>query len=363
MRASGSLDADVVLKAEGSRQDATISANVRNLVVDTTRIGQAEIEASVADLLKVPMIDGTAHASDVARRGHRDRPAERDRHAEGKRDEFLGRRAAEEWCERRRQRRAFATGRRLPRAARHCGFEAGSVGRPTDGAVDDPGTGPGYRHRQSAARCRRRPDRRARNGCREVEPGGVHRQALPLAIANAIRPDLALGGTIDGSAAVTGTRSRARHRIRSEGAGDCCRGPSPGRPQHDRRRREGHLERPEAHRQCLCRQPRRVAGNGRRHGSARRRRAGSRRQPESVSARRAECRRAWPGAWRHDLRVRQNSRLSGAAERRTSTSAATASARPFSTILDCRHSRRPRPGAFPIRSSPCHRQMPVRRPG
>ena len=30
---------------------------------------------------------------------------------------------------------------------------------------------------------------------------------LPLAIANAIRPDLALGGTIDGSAAVTGTRS------------------------------------------------------------------------------------------------------------------------------------------------------------
>ena len=30
---------------------------------------------------------------------------------------------------------------------------------------------------------------------------------LPLAIANAIRPDLELGGTIDGSAAVTGTRS------------------------------------------------------------------------------------------------------------------------------------------------------------
>ena len=55
-------------------------------------------------------------------------------------------------------------------------------------------------------------------------------KALPLAIANAIRPDLALGGTIDGSAAITGTRSRARYRIRSEGAGDCCRGPSPGRP-------------------------------------------------------------------------------------------------------------------------------------
>ena len=40
MRASGSLDADVVLKAEGPRQDAAISANIRNLVVDTTRIGQ-----------------------------------------------------------------------------------------------------------------------------------------------------------------------------------------------------------------------------------------------------------------------------------------------------------------------------------
>ena len=32
-------------------------------------------------------------------------------------------------------------------------------------------------------------------------------KALPLAIANAVRPDLALGGTIDGSAAVTGTRA------------------------------------------------------------------------------------------------------------------------------------------------------------
>ena len=152
---------------------------------------------------------------------------------------------------------------------------------------------------------------------------------LPLAIANAIRPDLALGGTIDGSAAVTGTRSAPDIAFDLKGLGDCCRGPSPGRPQDGRRLGEGNLERAKAYRQCHRSKPRRVAGNGRRHGSARRRRAGSRRQPEIVSARRAECRSAWPGAWRHDLRIRQNRRLSGAAERRTSTSAATASARPL----------------------------------
>ena len=40
-------------------------------------------------------------------------------------------------------------------------------------------------------------------------------KALPLAIANAVRPDLALGGTIDGSAAVTRNTGRAGCRIRS----------------------------------------------------------------------------------------------------------------------------------------------------
>ena len=69
MHASGSLDADISLKAEESRQDATISANIKSFVVDTTMIGQADIQASAADLFKVPMIDGTARASDVALAG------------------------------------------------------------------------------------------------------------------------------------------------------------------------------------------------------------------------------------------------------------------------------------------------------
>ena len=61
----------------------------------------------------------------------------------------------------------------------------------------------------------------------------------PLAIANAIRPDLALGGTVDGSAAITGTRSAPDIGFDLKGRGDCCRGPSPGRPQDGRRLRQG----------------------------------------------------------------------------------------------------------------------------
>ena len=235
------------------------------------------------------MIDGTVHASDVVVAGieiaRLNATATQKQSATSFSADAQLRNGASVAVER----RAFAAGRRVPRAARHCGFEAGSVGRPTDGAVDDPGTGPGYRHRQSAARCRRRPDRRARDGCREVEPGGVHRQTAagdrqcdpsrPRARRHDRRQRRGHGNT-----------ERARYRIRSEGAGDCCRGSSPGRPRDGRRRREGNLERPQAYRQCHCRKPRRVAGNGRRHGSARRRRAGTRRRPESVSARRAECR-------------------------------------------------------------------------
>ena len=113
---------------------------------------------------------------------------------------------------------------------------------------------------------------------------------LPLAIANAIRPDLALGGTIDGSAAVTGTRSAPDIAFDLKGRAIAAAALRQAGLKTVDVVGEGHLERAKAHRQCYRRKPRRVAGNGRRHGSARRRRAGPRRQPEIVSARRSECR-------------------------------------------------------------------------
>ena len=143
---------------------------------------------------------------------------------------------------------------------------------------------------------------------------------------------------------------RAGCRIRSEGAGDCRRGASPGRPQHDQCRCQGHLQRPEAQRQCLSSSAPKglratATGAVPLDGGA----LALDVNLQGVSACRAECSRAWPGAWRHDLRIRQDCRLAGASRRRTSTSAAIVSARPLSTISDCRRSRRPRPEASPIR--------------
>jgi translocation and assembly module TamB len=206
MRASGSLDADVVLKAEGSRQDATISANVRSLVVDTTRIGQAQIEANVADLLKVPMIDGTAHVSDAVIAGIE-----------------IARLNAT--ATQKESATNFSADAQLKNGA--SAAVSGALS-PLDG---------GYRVRLDTADLKQGAlaarltapstiqvqgqDIALDNLLLDVGGGrigvrgtvaeklslAVSISKLPLAIANAIRPDLALGGTIDGSASVTGTRT------------------------------------------------------------------------------------------------------------------------------------------------------------
>ena len=206
MQASGSLDADVVLKAEESRQDATVSANVRSLVVDTTRVGQAQIQASVADLFNVPMIDGTANASDVV--------------VAGIEIARLNATAAQK-----ESTTNFTGDAKLKNGA---SVAVGGALSPLDG---------GYRVRLDTADLKQ-----GALAARLTKPSTIQVQGqdvaidnllldvgggqvgvrgtiaaklnlavsinkLPLAIANAIRPDLALAGTIDGSAAVTGTRA------------------------------------------------------------------------------------------------------------------------------------------------------------
>ena len=206
MDASGSLNADVVLKADASRQDATIAANVGDLVIDTTRIGQADIKASAADLFNVPVIDGTAHASDVVVAGI----------------EIARLNATATQKE--------STTNFSADAGLRNGASAAASGAlsPLDG---------GYRVRLDAVDLKQGTlaarltapstiqvqgqDIAIDNLLLDVGGGqvgvrgtiaeklnlAVSIKALPLAIANAIRPDLALAGTIDGSAAVTGTRA------------------------------------------------------------------------------------------------------------------------------------------------------------
>src|SRR5690606_30726644 len=63
--ASGSLNADINLNHSQGQQNAEVSAHVRNLRVQATRIGSAGIEATIEDLFGVPLANGTINASDV----------------------------------------------------------------------------------------------------------------------------------------------------------------------------------------------------------------------------------------------------------------------------------------------------------
>ncbi|WIY51979.1 translocation/assembly module TamB domain-containing protein [Devosia sp. YIM 151766] len=63
--ASGTLNAAVELTPQNGRQGAGITANAANLVINDISVGRADISAGLADLFGVPVIDGTATASNV----------------------------------------------------------------------------------------------------------------------------------------------------------------------------------------------------------------------------------------------------------------------------------------------------------
>lgn len=212
VEASGAATADITLApsepTQGAQpaQGATLKASLSKLVFGATRVGRAQLDATVADLFGVPVVNGTATAGDVVAGGVTVRTLDARANATGKRTDFS----------------ANAT---LANNAR--------IG--TEGALEPEGTG--YRlslarldltQGQLAARLVEpasvlvegsniRLDTFALNvGGGEVRAQGtvadrLNLQAtireLPLAIANAIRPDLALSGTVNGSANVSGTRA------------------------------------------------------------------------------------------------------------------------------------------------------------
>ncbi|MFD2647019.1 translocation/assembly module TamB domain-containing protein [Devosia albogilva] len=67
--AEGAINADVTLAATDDRQSATVRADVSSLRLDAIRIGSADVSATVADLFGVPAIDGSASATDVVAGG------------------------------------------------------------------------------------------------------------------------------------------------------------------------------------------------------------------------------------------------------------------------------------------------------
>lgn len=69
IEAQGAVAADVTLAAEGGQQQASVSASVTALEAMDVEIGSARIEADIADLFGVPVIEGTINGRAIAAAG------------------------------------------------------------------------------------------------------------------------------------------------------------------------------------------------------------------------------------------------------------------------------------------------------
>jgi translocation and assembly module TamB len=67
--ASGAVNAAIELTPQESGQGAGITANVSNLRINDIAVGRADLSAGIADLFGVPVVNGTATASDVVAGG------------------------------------------------------------------------------------------------------------------------------------------------------------------------------------------------------------------------------------------------------------------------------------------------------
>ena len=67
--ATGAVNAEVTLAPMDGKQGATVRADVRGLVVNDITVGAADVSATVGDLFGVPVVDGSANASNVSAAG------------------------------------------------------------------------------------------------------------------------------------------------------------------------------------------------------------------------------------------------------------------------------------------------------
>ncbi|MEJ5080388.1 MULTISPECIES: translocation/assembly module TamB domain-containing protein [unclassified Ochrobactrum] len=63
--ATGSANADIALDANGERQNATVNAKANSLKINGNHITSADIALTAQDLFGVPVVDGTASARDI----------------------------------------------------------------------------------------------------------------------------------------------------------------------------------------------------------------------------------------------------------------------------------------------------------
>jgi len=209
---AGAVQADIALSHGDGKQAATVKANARDLRIDENRIARAEIEAAVADLFGVPAIDGTVKAERIVAGGVTVSTLDATAQTEGAATRFTA--------------DALLDNGATARAAGALAPEGDGYRLTLNEASF--GQGPLVARLAQPASLRVAGDTVAIDaltldvgGGRVTAQGTVAQNVdlavtlanLPLSIANLVRPDLDLGGTLDGEARVTGPRDNPSARF------------------------------------------------------------------------------------------------------------------------------------------------------
>lgn len=204
--ATGAVDADITLAVDQDRQNIDLSATVDALVLDTVRIGSAELSAQVGDAFGVPAVDGQLAATALvaagieverlsataSRRGEATDFTADARLANGTAIQAAGALSPEADGYRLALDRADLSQGRLSAALVQ---PASLLVEGSDVTIDSLALAIGGGSLSVSG------------SITETIDLDVAIRSLPLEIANAVRPELELGGMINGAAQVTGTRA------------------------------------------------------------------------------------------------------------------------------------------------------------
>ncbi|XKL39445.1 translocation/assembly module TamB domain-containing protein [Nitratireductor sp. L15S-10] len=205
--ATGSVKADLSLSNVDERQIADINATIRDLNVDQTRISNAALAATIEDLFGVPSAVGSINAKGISAGGLNVTLVEATaRQNEGATD-FEGKALLEQGTEIETQGALAPEGDGYRVRLNELRLEQGAVKarlvEPASLLVE----GSAFTLDPLAidvAGGRITAGGRFANALDLV----VNLQSVPLSIANTIKPELGLGGTLDGRAQIRGTRDR-----------------------------------------------------------------------------------------------------------------------------------------------------------
>jgi translocation and assembly module TamB len=205
--AKGSAEADITLSADGARQMAEVKATVSRIEVDTVRLGKADLQATIADLFKVPTINGMVAANTLSAGGIDVATLQATAAQSGDTTGFAANAALENGTTASvkgalspvdggyrvgLESLDLAQGQLAARLVEPSAITIRGQNVALDSLVMDVGGG-----RVTAA-----------GRIEDTLALDVAISALPLAIANTVKPDLHLGGTLDGVARIVGTRAR-----------------------------------------------------------------------------------------------------------------------------------------------------------